>query len=163
MCIRDSGYTKQTGRRCRSRHPSMVIRRHGSRNSWTRTFQYSTSALGSRWRHQESAARIEGMHATSDVDKADNWHHTTWNTAATTSRIGKIEPRTGRITSDRSIKRASKWVVWFKQSMHSVILNRSTTTTTNDKLLTTPYRMSIHTSVLPLSVSLMLMLMLMLL
>ena len=102
------GYTKQTGRRCRWQHPSMVIRRAWITHSCTRTFQYSTSALGSRQCHQGSAARIEGMRATSDEDKADNWHHITCNTAATTSSNGKIEPRTAPMTS---IERASKRVV----------------------------------------------------
>jgi len=48
-----------------------------SRNSWIRTFQYNTSAFGLRRGHQGSAARIAGMRATSNEDKAIKWHHTT--------------------------------------------------------------------------------------
>jgi len=83
---------------------------HGSCSSWTWTFQYSTSALGLRRCHQGSAACIKGMRATSDEDKADSWRHTMWITTATTSRNGKIEPRTASMTSDcLSNEQASEW------------------------------------------------------
>jgi len=83
----------------------------------------------------------------------------TWIIAATTSRNGKIEPRTASMSPKKSVERtserASKWCDSSSQSCTRLysIGQRRQQITTDHKLLTTAYRRSIRTSVLPDSVN----------
>jgi len=59
------------------------------------------------------------MRATSDEDKADNWRHTTWITAATTSRNGKRAENHSHVAKEvcRTSVRASDVIRAVKASL----------------------------------------------